>query len=116
MASRARARSSKGTAASAPGRLAATLTIDGHVHHVDVDLTTFTFREDFEAKSSLAQLTVLTEDGRVVYTPDATMRVLVYAWVVLKRSHPEVTFDAVLNIPKADFALAAPGEDASPEA
>lgn len=89
------------------------------VVELDIVLESFTFRERHDAAVALASLVGRDEAGIVMVGPDALDQALAHAWVVLRRTRPEVRFEDLFDTARpADLDPVKAGEesDDSPEA
>lgn len=83
---------------------------DGAVD-VEINAATFTFRERHEAAAALGRLVMRDDDGHVIAAPDRLDQWLVYAWIVLRRDRPDLTFDTLFDLPVGSLTMG----DATPD-
>ena len=65
---------------------------DGDTEAVTLDPAGLTFRERHDMTRALARLIERDDDGRVIVGVDDSDRALAMAWVVLRRSRPDLKF------------------------
>lgn len=95
MPSTARERSGK-AAKPDPDPVVVTIDLgDGDVESVSLDPAGLTFRERHDVARVLAKLIERDDAGHVVVGVDGDDRALAMAWVILRRSRPELKFEAL---------------------
>lgn len=116
----ARERSGKRKAGSS-GDVVSVVTIDrdGDVERVEINPATFTFRERHEADVQIGRLIGMDDAGRIVSMPSTSDRALVYAWIVMRRTEPTLSFDALFDLPVGALTIVTDDDktkdDSSPE-
>lgn len=62
------------------------------VEIVEVNWNTLTFRDQHDVARCMARLTEFDDSGRQIVTPDFSDQVLATAWVVMRRTRPDIKF------------------------
>lgn len=95
----------------------------GDTATVTIDVDTFTFAEQHLVATTGGRLTEYDDQGRCVWdvngSENGSIRMLIRAWVVLRRTRPAVTWEQIWALRDEDITTVAASKkvkDSSPEA